>query len=272
MARRVIGEACRSGPGLHTGSPCRAWIRPAAAGAGLMLGPPGHALPLDPARALAEPGATSVVGEGWRIGVVEHLLAACVGLGVQDVIIEVEGPELPALDGASAVWCAALRDAGLADTRARPLRRLAAPVTVVDYGGSASAWPDAHPEIRVEVDFGARLRGEAAWRPPWGQPGGDFAGELGWARTFVLAEQVPALREAGRGRGATAENTLVLHEHGPEPSWLAPDEPVRHKLLDLIGDLAWAGGGWAASVRVTRGSHRLHLALVRAMLAQESIG
>ena len=97
--------------------------------------------------------------------------------------------------------------------------------------------------------------------------GDSFAAEVAWARTFVLAHQVEALRAAGRGRGATAENTVIWGGPNAPAGARSPDEAVRHKLLDLIGDLALMGGPVCARIRVSRGSHALHHALVAALRA-----
>lgn len=263
MALRVTGSTTRSGRALQAGVPGVARIGPSPGG--VWLGPPGGARPLAALDFDAEPGGTYALGPGWRIGVVEHLLAAVVGLGVRDVTIEVEGPELPALDGSARAWCVSLREAGLAPQAESAPRRLARAVRVEDFGGVAVARPSPAPRVAVRVDFGPDLRGEATWEA---DPSA-FEAEIAGARTFVFADQIEALRAAGRGLGATPENTLVVGEARGREGWRWPDEPVRHKLLDLIGDLAWAGWPWAAEIEVDRGSHRLHTALARAMRAAE---
>jgi UDP-3-O-[3-hydroxymyristoyl] N-acetylglucosamine deacetylase len=195
----------------------------------------------------------------------EHLLAALVGLGVTDAVLTLDGPEVPIRDGSALPWCVDLQASGLVEgPQVEPLR-LATPIEHREFGGVALAWPADRAELEVSVDYGAEglPRGEAQLvLDP-----GDFVEHVAWARTFVLERDISAALKAGRGKGATADNTIVWTPRGPRHPMRAPDEVVRHKLLDLVGDLALVGRPFVARIRVEKGSHRLHHALVRRLLA-----
>lgn len=255
MRRTLAGVAAREGVGVHSGLPCRLELRPAAWGHGLVFHTPAGEVSAALAWARAEPGATVLRCGPAAVSTPEHLLAALHALGVTDAELHLDGPEPPALDGSASGWVEAIDEAGRTD--GPPLEPWAPSEAVVADAGGGRAWlgPSAAPSIRVEVDFGA------------GGPHGKlavplteaaFRAEVAWARTFVRAEDVKRLVAEGRGKGATPENTVVW-PHGP---LRAPDEPVRHKLLDAWGDLALLGPSRCA-LRVVRGSHALHLAVLR---------
>ena len=259
MVRQTLGASvCRSGVGIHSGAPARVTLRPAPFGSGLVLQTPTSSVPVSWAEATAVPGAT-------RIGSIltpEHLLAALAALGVTDAIVAVSGPEIPALDGCSEGWVAAIDQAGR-EGGPDLVRRALPRVEVAAAGGTASAGPGPD-RIGVEVDFGGA---GPAGRLDLARDEATFRTEVAWARTFVLSHQIEALRAAGRGRGAGLDNTVVW----PTGPLRSDDEPVRHKLLDAWGDLALLGPvrGW---VRVVRGSHALHHALLRRIVRAWGIG
>lgn len=244
---------------MHSGRMGRVQVLPAPFGAGLTVRQGGREVPVDLAHAAAVPGCTQLLLGGRVLATPEHLLAALAGLGVTDAVLEVEGDEVPVLDGSAAPWCEAIRAAGRVEGPALRPRGLG--VGEVEAHGGRMRWGPGPCEVVVHVDFGGDgPRGSARWRPGVD----DFVEAVAWARTFVRAAEVEALRSAGRGRGATAENTLVWGEGTPR----RPDEPVVHKLLDLVGDLALLGP-WQGRVEVWRGSHRLHHAGMSVILGVE---
>lgn len=255
-----------AGTGIHSGAPCRVAIHPAAFGSGIRFQPWGGGpdLPALVCHATAVPGCTVLATPdgGFRVGTPEHLLAAAQALGYSDLRIEVDGPELPALDGSAAPWCALLKQAGRRSGPRRSRRVLLEPVRVERGSSWAAARPCEQERLRVEVDHGPGLRGVQEWAPDEG----GFVEEVAWARTYVMQRDIERLRASGRGRGADATNTVVYGEVGPLVDERGPAEGVRHKLLDLVGDLALAGAPVLARVVVHRGSHALHHELVRAIL------
>jgi len=265
--RRTLGDAVDlRGIGVHTGAPCAVRVQPAPFGTGVVLRDPERPEIEVPARlqqVVGGAGATVLARDGLRIGTVEHLLAALHGAGVTDATVEVRGPEIPILDGSARPFADALAEVGIVQGPPGPVLGVTAPVEVVAHGGRARITPAARCEVAVDVDFGPEgPRGHAEVV----LEGDRFRQEVAFARTFVLARDVERLRAAGRGAGATAENTVVWGPAGPHGPLLVPDEPVRHKLLDLVGDLALLGAPLRGRVVVERGSHALHHALLGALL------
>ncbi|MBX2796643.1 MAG: UDP-3-O-acyl-N-acetylglucosamine deacetylase [Myxococcales bacterium] len=284
MSRRtLLGSVRRAGVGVHSGCPSEVILRPAASSAGVRFLTADGIVPLSWRTAAAGAGCSVVRSGAAAVATPEHLLAALFALEVLDVDVEVRSSsagltEVPILGGAASDWVAAIDEAGRTEPQPGPPPLSLPEVEVHTAGGSAHAGPGSDT-LAVDVDFGAGgptgsltvERTEAAFRE-----------HVMWARTFVREEDVAALVAAGRGRGATPENTVVWPTsalHAPEsratPSrYNSPgslpsaaglsDEPVRHKLLDLWGDLAVLGPfcGW---VRVRRPSHALNHALVAAI-------
>ncbi|MFT4623396.1 MAG: UDP-3-O-[3-hydroxymyristoyl] N-acetylglucosamine deacetylase [Myxococcota bacterium] len=255
--RRLGRSVSRSGVGVHSGRACAVTLSPAPWGTGLQLRVGAHTA-LAHVRAAVAPGGCSVLRVGpHTVAVVEHLLAALVVSEVTDGWIDVEGPEIPILDGSALPWWEAIHEAGLDDGPASEPRAVDRVVHVQSHGGEAWLRPDPGLRVSVEVAFPSLTGGAAITLP------GAFETEVAPARTFVLAEDVERLRAAGRGRGATSANTVVW---GAPGALRFPDEPVRHKLLDAIGDLGLAGGPIRGHLHVVRGSHALHQAVLRAWL------
>lgn len=251
MLRTTLGSAvARAGTALHSGRPAVAVLRPAPFGAGRIFRVPGGEVAASLANASAVPGATVLQAGAARVSTPEHLLAALAALGVTDVVVEVDGDELPALDGSAAGWVEAIDLAGRVPGPDSPDVPIGSAV-VEAFGGWARIGPGA--SLRVEVAYDGGPAGVIA--VPLTEEA--FRRELAWARTFVRAADVERLRASGRGRGASAANTVLW----PGGDLRAPDEPVRHKALDAWGDLALLGG--PAALEVVRGSHALHLELLR---------
>lgn len=187
-------------------------------------------------------GSTTLGREGVTVGMVEHVLSAIFGLGVVGATIVVDGPEIPILDGSALPWAQATMDASSVT---------GAPGVpggcVVSVELSARGGLDALGPRTASFDFGS----------------GDYLAEVAWARTFVHAADVDRLLAQGMGAGATPENTLVVPAMGdPLPATRGPSEPARHKLLDLIGDLALLGRPLSGSISLVDSGHASHIALV----------
>lgn len=192
-----------------------------------------------------------------RVAMVEHLLAALTVSGFwSGVVAEVDGDELPILDGSAVPWCEEI--AGLGEPPPAPAPLVAtAPVRIDIDSASAELAPGA-PTLDVHVDFPHPALGRQRWT---GGPA-EWA-ELLDARTFGFLSELESLRRAGLAIGASTENAIVFDDVGPLGPLRHADEPVRHKALDLLGDLALLGRPLWASLRVKRGSHRLHVNLMR---------
>lgn len=268
--RTIAGEAVVEGVGLHLGKPCRLRFRPAPTGAGIVfqrIDIPGAA-PI-PARVevAVEAERRTQLGTGdAALHTVEHVLAAVGGLAIDDLIIEMDGPEPPIMDGSAAPFLAALRSVGLSDNGGRPdwlvLRKS---IRVVDGESVYEAHPCYGLGLDVSIDFPHPLIG--AQRGQYMVTADSFSRELAEARTFGFLHEVDALRGKGLIQGASTANAVVLDATGlVDTSLRWPDEFVRHKALDCVGDLVLAGARVRARIVAHKPSHRGTVALVRALV------
>ncbi len=260
------------GLGLHTGAQCSLTLQPAPPDAGLVfLCPSGARVPALAEYVVETRRCTTLGSANTRISTVEHLLSALFGLGVDNALLSISGPEVPACDGSAREWVAVLRRAGLRRLEA-PRRELVLSEPV--WVGEGEAWGVATPASRftlfVGVDFGDAVIGrQRHWLPV---TPGRYVRELAAARTFCFAHEVEALRAAGLAQGGSLENALVVGPEGYSQPLRLPDEPVRHKAMDAVGDLALCGGRLRAHVTLVRPSHRLNVALARAVRAAAARG
>ena len=251
------------GVGLHSGTPCRLRVHldgdPAAHVTFLTEGGP---IPATLAAVLSTSRCTTLGAGTATLATVEHLAAACAATGHwRGLVIEVEGPEVPALDGSAAPWIEMLEDLERRSTPA-PLR----PARAVRVGGDTAYVEAAPGPVRwdVEIEFDHPAIGRQRWT------GGPADLKAVWcARTPGFLSEATSLRRRGLALGAGAENALVYTpDRALRPHRGGVDEPARHKVLDLIGDLWLLGRPLAAAVRASRSSHRLHVELARALAAE----
>jgi len=268
-----------TGVGAHSGLPSRLVLSPADAGSGIVFTRLGFADDKDaPLRAVAGNVTSSDLcmrlGAGEAsVSTIEHLMAALRGLGVDNVAIDVDGPEIPAMDGSAAGFVEAIDEAGIVPLRA-PRRHLEirAPVRVAD----GAAWAELAPapaggfHMDVEISYAAAPIGRQRRRMRLTQA--SFRAEIARARTFGFLSDAERLWRAGRALGASLDNTIVIADgRALNPQGLRfSDEFVRHKMLDVLGDLALAGAPIIGAFRSYRGGHRLNLALVETLLATPS--
>jgi UDP-3-O-[3-hydroxymyristoyl] N-acetylglucosamine deacetylase len=203
-----------------------------------------------------------------RVSTVEHVLSALHGLQVDNALIGVDGPEIPILDGSALPWVEALLAAGIAPL-AEPVEFLTLRETVALRDGDS--WLVAEPadQFRVTcvIDFDHPLIGTQA-ETFVGDPH-TFAREIAPARTFGFLAEVEALRAAGLALGGSLDNALIIHDDHFSSPFRVPNELLRHKLLDLWGDLALAGGRLRAHVTAVKPGHRINAAFA-ALLAQKT--
>ncbi len=211
-----------------------------------------------------ELGTTIGLGDTERVSTVEHVLAALAGEGVTRAVVEVEGPEAPILDGSFSEFGKAVREAGVEELEAEtPTLRIAGPVTWTGKRGSSYvATPAEGFRVSASIEFPHPLIGRqfAAFR----FDDGVFQREIASARTFGFEAEGRALRERGLARGASPENTIVLDETGLIDGTLRfPDEFIRHKIGDMVGDLALLGAHLDLHVVADRPSHDGNVQLAR---------
>jgi UDP-3-O-[3-hydroxymyristoyl] N-acetylglucosamine deacetylase/3-hydroxyacyl-[acyl-carrier-protein] dehydratase len=197
---------------------------------------------------------------------VEHVLAAVAGMGIDDVTIDMDGPEPPILDGSAAPFVEALTAAGLADQGGEPdFLDLTEPVRIIDGASVYEAYPAAQLELDVTIEFPHPLIGKQSLQYVLTEE--SFASELSRARTFGFTHEVDALREKGLIKGASLDNAVVLDDSdilSGDLRW--SDEFVRHKAMDCVGDLALAGARIRARIVAVKPSHRGTVTLVRELV------
>lgn len=264
-----------AGIGVHSGARARLVLHPAPAGTGVVF--VRTDVDADNREIAARGdcvsevtlGTTLTNEDGVSVAVVEHLLAAFSGMGLDNVRIEIDGPEVPIMDGSSAVFCELIGQVGLVEQAALRRRiRILETVSVEDGVKRASLSPSSGKALtlRARIDFESRAIGvqEMALRLRPGM----FARDLAFARTFGFARDVDYLKSMGLARGGSLENAVVIDgDDIVNPEGLrVEDEFVRHKVLDAVGDLFLAGAPIAGTYTAEQPGHALNNALVRKLL------
>jgi UDP-3-O-[3-hydroxymyristoyl] N-acetylglucosamine deacetylase len=269
----VANTAFCTGRGLHGGVPVRLALRPAREDSGIVFVRTDLDRPVEIPACAASVGSTRLAttlrnGE-VSVGTVEHLMAALFGLGIHNVRVEIDGPELPVMDGSAGPFVRLIQSAGVSQQR-EPCHelRFRRRVEVCDGECSISIEPSAHFRISYAIQFEHPAIRRQSLSIDSLDPG-SFEREIASARTFGFLREVGELRRAGFARGGSLENSVILDDErvlNPEGlRW--PDEFVRHKVLDLCGDLALLGRPVTGHIRVERGGHSLHQELVSAILS-----
>ena len=258
------------GVGLHSGERISLRVSGAPANTGIVfaVGPDAVRIQALAGNVVSTFLATTLGANDARISTVEHLLAALAGMGVDNAIVEVSGNELPIVDGSSAPFVRALQEAGLRELRAeREVFVVRRPFTVRDGVKEASFWPAPAFRVSYSIDFAHPAIGEQRWDGV--VTPGVFARELAAARTFGFLKDVEMMKASGLALGGSLENAVVLDDTrvvNPEGVRF-PDEFVRHKVLDAIGDLALAGRPIFGHLIAHRSGHDLNQRLVKELLS-----
>ena len=261
-----------AGVGLHSGAPVKMRLLPAPAGSGIVF----RRTDLDnfeiPAigRNVAKVSyATSLMRQGVLISTTEHLLSALIGMGVDNVIVELDNLELPILDGSGLPYVQAFLNAGIrTQRRRRETVRVLRAVEVREGEKFIGVYPGTGYSIQYAIDFPAPIGQQRAYVDLAAET---YGAAIAPARTFGYKADEKRLRDMGLIRGAGPANAIILGAQGPENGPLRfPDEYVRHKVLDLIGDLALAGRRIEGHVVAERAGHAMHTALVSRLLKDRS--
>jgi len=274
----LCDQAVLNGIGVHSGLPVTLTLHPAEANSGLRfirtgLGGLDREIRVQIDAVTATEFAT-VLGDatGPLVSTAEHVLAALRGLGIDNAVIEVDGPEVPILDGSAAPFVAAIDQAGIEYLDApRRYIRVLKPVRVAVGEAVGEIRPNVRGfRVETEIAFDHAAIGHQTFaldvRPD------TFRREVGRARTFGFMRDVAKLWSAGYALGASLENTVVVAESrvlNPEGLRFT-DEFVRHKMLDAIGDLALAGAPILGTYRTVHGGHKLNYAVMSALMADRS--
>jgi UDP-3-O-[3-hydroxymyristoyl] N-acetylglucosamine deacetylase len=256
-----------TGVGLHSGAPVRLTVAPAPADTGIVFVRSGIEVPALAGNVVDTTLNTSIGRDGVRIGTVEHLLAALAGCGIDNAYLDVDGPEVPILDGSSAPFVQLVHDAGIHEQRApRRFLQVRKPIAVSDGDKSAKLLPARSFSVSYTIDFRHPLLSEQTFSLDLDERA--FAREIARARTFGFKRDVERLHEAGLARGGSLENAVVVDDfHILNPEGLRfPNEFVRHKILDAVGDLALFGMPVIGRFVAVKSGHAMNQALVRKTL------
>lgn len=272
--KTTVAPAIIAGVGVHTGDRVRLAVRPAAAGTGIVfvrtdIKDRDNRIPVS-GEAVVDARLNTMIenGAGVRLSTIEHLMAAFSALGVSNAVVEVDGPELPILDGSALPFVRLLDRAGFRRQHA-PVRyiEILAPIRVQEGDKTAALLPCDRYEMRFEIDFATPVIGNQVVDFVVDEE--TFRNEIMAARTFGFAHEVEALRKAGLARGGSLENAVVIDgDQILNPGGLRMErEFVKHKALDAIGDLYVLGAPLLGRYEGVKAGHHINNLLVRELLA-----
>jgi UDP-3-O-[3-hydroxymyristoyl] N-acetylglucosamine deacetylase len=272
LEQTIAGSIIFSGIGLHSGAPVQMRLLPAQAGTGIVFRRTdldNFEIPATGKNVARVSYATSLMRQGVLISTTEHLLSACVGTGIDNVTVELDNLELPILDGSARPYVEAFQRVGIkVQRRRREYIRILRKLEVREGDKFIGVYPGDGYAITYEIDF-PRPIGRQEITVDLAADA--YGAEIAAARTFGFREDERMLRNMGLIRGASEENAIILTRGGVQNGNLRfPDEFVRHKVLDLIGDLALAGRRILGRVVAERAGHAMHTALVSRLLADRS--
>ena len=275
MQHTVQNIVTMSGVGLHSGAETVLKIKPAEASAGLSF------VRVDvagknnviPARwdHVVDTKLCTVVGnaDGVTVGTIEHLMAGLAACGVDNAVIELDGPEVPIMDGSSAPFIEAILEAGLkVQTAPRRALKILKEVTVRDGDKVATLKPGVGSKYRIEIDFAHPSIGRQSATVDMFS--GDFIDQISESRTFGFLHEVNALRAMGLALGGSLENAIVLDQDSiMNPEGLrSVDEFARHKVLDAVGDIYIAGGPIVGELEASKPGHNMNNLVLRELFSQ----
>ncbi|MGE3307425.1 MAG: UDP-3-O-acyl-N-acetylglucosamine deacetylase [Rhizobiaceae bacterium] len=266
-----------TGTGVHSGKPVTIHLHPADADTGVVFNVHGQAGTREIRALSSEVGSTdlsTVLGDlaGVHVATVEHLMASLLGLGIDNVAIDIDGNEVPIFDGSSEAYVEAFDQAGVATLGARRrFIRVLRPVRVENGLSWAEFMPHQGTRLEVEIDFDSPAIGRQALAFDLTPQG--FRRDVARARTFGFIKDVERLWAAGYALGSSLENSVVIgddHRVINVEGLRFKDEFVRHKMLDALGDLALAGARFIGCFRSYRGGHKLNAAALGRLLSDPS--
>ncbi|MEM7792842.1 MAG: UDP-3-O-acyl-N-acetylglucosamine deacetylase [Cyanobacteria bacterium P01_C01_bin.118] len=264
VQRTLAAPVTCAGVGLHLGQTTQVNVLPAEVNSGryfVRTDVGDEVIPATVAAVSQTRLSTQLGASEQQVRTVEHLLAALWAAGVDNARIEIDGPELPLMDGSAQDWSSLIQTAGTMEQGVpRQQRELAEPVIVRDGDAYVMAVPSSELRFSYGIDFPVAAIGNQ-WHS-WSPSTQDFESQVAPARTFAMAHHIEGLRSQGLIKGGSLENALVCDRDG----WLNPplrfaNEPARHKLLDLVGDLSLLGVLPTMHVTAYRASHSLHVQL-----------
>jgi UDP-3-O-[3-hydroxymyristoyl] N-acetylglucosamine deacetylase len=261
-----------SGVGLHSGARVSMTLHPADADQGITLrrrdlpGRPELAATWRNAR--QTPLCTTIERDGVQVATVEHLMSALAGTGIDNVVVDLDGPEVPIMDGSAAPFVFLIECAGIVrQTAPRRAIKVLKPVSVEDGRRRAALTPGYGLSVDFEIDFDSTIVARQRWSSRITRS--HYKAELARARTFGFLHEVDQLRENGLARGGSLNNAVVISDDGVlnAGGLRYPDEFVRHKVLDVVGDLYLAGAPVRGRFTGVRSGHAMNLQLLQTLFA-----
>ena len=258
-----------TGIGLHSGIYTKVELHPAPAGSGitfLRADLDGLRIPALQASTTSLDYATTVGKDDVAVGTVEHLLAAVMAFGITDLDVHIDGPEVPIVDGSALPFMHLIDAAGVRGLGVEvPVLRVSEPVEIVDGEKWIRITPSNRLVLNYKIDFSHPAIGRQSYRFDYHRD--NFLRKIAPARTYGFLRDVEKMRAAGLARGGSVENALVLDDRGVMNGPLRfRDEFVRHKILDLLGDLALLGRPIVGEITANRAGHALHSRFVGKIL------
>lgn len=260
------------GVGVHSGEVATVRIHPAPENHGIFFervdSHAGLKIPATIENIRSGVHATTIGINGTRISTVEHLMAAFTGLNIDNALVQIDGPEVPILDGSAGPFVKMIREAGIEEQNApRKWLVIKRPVQVRVNGSLGEIRPSREPSIHCSIDYDHPAIGFQA-RLARIQPE-EFASEIAGARTYGFYDDYEKLKAAGLAKGGSLDNAVVIGSNGVmnEDGLRWDDECVRHKILDLVGDLSLCGHRIMGEVHAHRAGHTFNHQLVRAIMA-----
>src|SRR6201993_1744904 len=270
----IRAAAACSGIGLHSGAPVSMRILPASSGTGVVFrrtALDGFEIEADSRNVARVSYATSLMKKGVLISTTEHVLSAFIGLGIDNAIVELDNLELPILDGSAQPFVKMIRKVGIQkQRRPRKYLRMRREVEMREGNKFIAVYPADSYSVSYSINFPHPLIGKETFQVEL--TNGSYLKHIAPARTFGSREDEKAMRNMGLIRGASKDNCIVLTRDGIENGPLRfRDEFVRHKILDLVGDLALLGKPILGRVVADRAGHAMHTALVSRILRDKTL-
>ncbi|MFM8552118.1 MAG: UDP-3-O-acyl-N-acetylglucosamine deacetylase [Nitrospiraceae bacterium] len=272
--QHTIGRSVTcTGVGLHTGQPVSLTLSPAPPNTGILFvrhqvnGAVSFSASIR--NLVSTELCTALSADGALVKTVEHVLAALAGLEVDNAYVELDGGEVPAMDGSAGAFVQLIRSAGIVQQeRRQPYLKILRPIEIAEAGRRIAITPAATTKITCSVEYDHPMIERQTYEYNWSVS--SFEQDIAGARTFAFLNEVKALWARGLAKGGSLDNTVVLSEDGivNESGLRFKDEFARHKVLDLIGDLALLGVPVIGHLIADRSGHALHTKLVQAILSQ----
>ncbi|MEP6875377.1 MAG: UDP-3-O-acyl-N-acetylglucosamine deacetylase [Burkholderiales bacterium] len=287
LAQRTLKSMTRAvGVGLHGGQRVELTLRPAAADTGIVFRRVDLATPVDihvNALWITDTRMATTLSAGGdpgapKVKTIEHLLSACAGLGIDNLIIDINGEEVPILDGSAASFVFLLQSAGI-ELQDRPKRfmRIVKPVEVREGAGASLKWARLEPfdgyRLTFEIDFDHPAVNQTGQRVSFDMGSGRYKQEIARARTLGFTKDVEMMRARGLALGGSMDNAVVIDDYKVlnGDGLRYDDEIAKHKILDAIGDMLVIGQPLIAAYSAYRSGHELNNKLLRAVLADPSL-